>query len=163
MICELCKVNEASIKLIEIINGEKFETYICKECAKKKGLTNPESYISMAIDDAISKLAERKRKKVQQSEKKRLTCPFCRTTLSEFKATGKLGCKHCYSVFWFEISSIFNKYQGLKDSEIPDMMIESTEEKISKLKRELKKVIKREDYEKAAVIRDKINHLTNNN
>ena len=39
------------------------------------------------------------------------TCRYCKTTLSEFYATGMLGCKHCYTAFRPEIEIWLNKYQ----------------------------------------------------
>ena len=159
MKCEICRSNDAVIKLVEIINDEKFEMNLCMECAKKKGLNNPEANLKMIIEDAISMLENRRTRKRNTIEKKRLSCPFCLTTLSEFKRKGKLGCKHCYTIFWSEVVSVFNSYQGLDTNELPTIIAETQEEKIKRLQKELKQVVKSEEYEKAAIIRDKLDKL----
>lgn len=160
MKCEICNVNDATIKLVEIINGERFKMHICMSCARKRGLTNPEANLSNIIEDAIKKLENRQKSRKLHLHKKKLTCPFCQTTAVDFRKTGRLGCKHCYSIFWPEVVNILNKYQGLNSEELPNLLSETQEEKISRLKTELRKVVKKEDYEKAAEIRDKINNLS---
>ena len=38
-----------------------------------------------------------------------INCPVCKTTLKQFKATGKLGCSNCYDAFSNEISKLIGK------------------------------------------------------
>lgn len=39
-------------------------------------------------------------------------CRYCKTTLSDFYATGMLGCPYCYRTFEKELSSVLIKLQG---------------------------------------------------
>jgi protein arginine kinase activator len=38
-----------------------------------------------------------------------VVCPVCKTTLKEFKTSGKLGCPNCYDMFREEISNIIKR------------------------------------------------------
>ena len=39
-------------------------------------------------------------------------CKYCKTTLSDFYATGMLGCPNCYRAFEKELSPVLYKLQG---------------------------------------------------
>lgn len=34
MLCEKCKKNEVKINLVKIVNGEKYEIWLCEDCVK---------------------------------------------------------------------------------------------------------------------------------
>jgi len=83
-----------------------------------------------------------------QSVKEKI-CPQCGTFLSEVRTTGKLGCSHCHEAFSPELEYFFT----------PTNKTEETTHTHEDLTTKLQNAIKKEDYELAATLRDKIKKL----
>ena len=92
-----------------------------------------------------------------------IKCPQCGLTYKKFKALGKFGCSQCYKTFGDQIDSLVkglhghNTHRGKipKRSNIKIFLRRETE----KLRVDLEDAIKREEFEKAAIIRDEIKTL----
>ena len=104
----------------------------------------------------------------QESKK----CPVCGTDLQEIKRNSKFGCPHCYTFFDKESEYIIRKIHGDKQNtakknevktvseEIPEETpLSKAQKETERLKAKLKEAVRNEEYEKAAVIRDKISAL----
>lgn len=142
MLCEKCGKNPATVMYTQIINGHKESINICSECASKESIfDNFGSLLSFA----------------QPSVQRTALCPVCKTTLSQFTRSGRVGCGECYNTFRAQAKEILRKIHGttvhIKDEE-PVCEKEKSEEEI--LREELGKAIEAEDFEQAAVLRDKI-------
>jgi protein arginine kinase activator len=90
-------------------------------------------------------------------------CPQCGITFGEFKNQGRLGCAHDYTFFKERLEKLLKKVHGSVKyvGKVPPGY-ESTQihqNELIKLKRRLKKVVKAEEYEEAARIRDRIIEL----
>ena len=166
MLCEKCNKNEARVHLVKMINGKKSETWLCEKCAKEisNGALIPlmvegteAEEISKNIESLFSQMTREKKK---FSPKIDLICKHCGLTLSEFKKTGKLGCSECYDSFSEELEKIVIEFQG-SDTHVGKMPRREEEElnkfkEITNLQKKLKKAIEMEEYELAAILRDKI-------
>jgi protein arginine kinase activator len=110
-------------------------------------------------------------------------CSVCNMSFSEFSKTGRLGCSNCYKVFRNELNPILRRIHGSIEhkGKTPVRGVPGTPKKtentkaaqeneeaaksevncneLERLKTELNEAIKTEEYEKAAVIRDKIKEL----
>ncbi|MBR1981210.1 MAG: UvrB/UvrC motif-containing protein [Akkermansia sp.] len=82
-------------------------------------------------------------------------CPVCGFGVEDYRRTGHLGCPDCYTVFARELDPTAEEPERNND-EPPSL-------KKARLQKELKLAIEREDYERAATLRDQINALTDNN
>ncbi len=163
MKCQICNVNDANIVFTQIINSEKFVLKICTECAKKKGIsieiekpTQPK--VSSLIGGLTGDLTVKNDKDIPD-----LTCKTCGLTFAEFKKKGLFGCDECHTYFGDHISSLLKQIHGTdvhegKKPDTPTKEGKGGKEVISlrKLRTQLKKAVELEEYEKAAVIRDKI-------
>lgn len=142
MLCEKCGKRPATVMYTQIINGHKESLNICSECASKESIfDNFGSLLSFA----------------QPTVQKTLSCPVCKTTLAQFTRSGRMGCGECYNTFRTQAKEILRKIHGttqhIKDTEsVPAK--EKSEEEI--LREELNKAIEIEDFEQAAILRDKI-------
>lgn len=105
--------------------------------------------------------------KVIMSEPKRSipneVCPSCHMSLYQFSKSGKLGCPHCYEAFRPYLSDVLKSIHGNdthtgKISKNADKKIKIKRE-LEKLERELKLSIEKQDFENAAILRDKINDI----
>ncbi len=90
-------------------------------------------------------------------------CGFCGSTAATINSTGKLGCANCYLVFYDELLQTLKNLhpQTIHSGKIPKSApaIIKNNAVVQTLKQELKEAIEREDFEKAAVIRDKIKEI----
>lgn len=144
MLCERCKINQATYKKIRITNSSKSEVNLCNQCAIETG---------ELADDSIGSFlkAEPFKSRREHSEK---TCPTCGFNLKTINQKGQLGCGTCYEVFKEELRPMLKKIHGkcTHSGCIPS-------NRIMDIKREMQKAIEREDFERAAILRDKIKEL----
>lgn len=179
MKCQSCGKKEATVKYHENINGNKQTLYFCVDCAKKIGFSDFSDFstfpgfsnLSNFFAPIFSVMPEYNLLEQKQ-------CPVCGYTIEDYSNTGMLGCEECYKTFEENLDDLFYKINGKnrhikieksktsntinrnskKDNK--DSALESNNDKeISKLKKELEKLIKEEKYEEAAIIRDKIKGL----
>ncbi len=179
MKCQNCGENEANFRYTEVINGVKKEIALCDECRKKLGIQGLDFNIpidfSSFFGDFLNEYDDSSLFPML-TKPKQLKCDNCGMTYDEFMKEGKFGCSNCYNVFDSKIEPILkrihgeSKYLGRK-GKVPkvtntvgndtsvDPSSKADQNKnpdIAELKKELKKLIKEEKYEEAAVLRDKI-------
>ena len=84
-------------------------------------------------------------------------------TEREIRAAGKVGCPECYEAFADFLAPTLRRLHGgaVHRGRKPAKLTEKSkaENEISRLEGELKDCLQREDYEKAAVLRDTIREL----
>lgn len=167
MLCDECKRNNASVHFVSIINGEKKERHLCKDCAQKLGT---DSFMTFSWGDVFPTAF------AFQPPRTAARCPSCGTTLDDITKTGLLGCPACYSFLKSDIMPIIARVQSrTKHSgrvpmgyEAPklDKPLEAASEQNAdsleaKLKAELAQAVAAEEYERAAIIRDRLKALAN--
>ncbi|RKX69830.1 hypothetical protein DRP53_06965 [candidate division WOR-3 bacterium] len=157
MLCDNCKKREAKIKIKEIGPDHKIVVLnLCEECAEKKGIL---------IKQQISPL-EKLQELLTKTKKIDLICPNCGLSFTDFKKRGRFGCSQCYQTFRSEIERIIASIHGARshtgkrprEGEKP----QSQRIKMMRLREELKRALEREEYERAAEIRDQLKKLVNN-
>ncbi|MEA2011971.1 MAG: UvrB/UvrC motif-containing protein [Verrucomicrobiota bacterium] len=174
MLCDLCQENEASIIVHSNIEGKGQKTlHICEECAAQQGLNLVEGiFDSVDLSDFINNIAgtifdvDSSDNVDSTYEKyKKLKCKDCNLSFDEFRSTGKVGCQNCYNVFEDFLSETFiNIHQGnhhLGKAISKPKEKENYRSKISKLEKKLEKIVEKEKYEEAVIVRDKIKSLKN--
>ena len=177
MICEICNKNEATIHIQEIVNSQKKALHICQECASKKNgensllnglnladiLYNISTNMTAQLEEPISSSA----KKIAPVPL--VTCGKCGWSTVKFSEKGRLGCAECYNVFIDILSLAFkNMHKGtMHVGKRPGVPSKEADEdtrnaiELMKLQKQLEEHILREEFEKAAEIRDKIALLKN--
>lgn len=158
MLCQKCNKREATTHLSENINGVKKERHLCSECAAEEGIdmsfpTFDFGNFDFGFGSLLSSFFGNEERGLPNEKK----CPTCGRTLSEISRTGNVGCPDCYTTFEKELRPMLLKvHKG--DNHKGSVPHSSPEKKVSTddLKEELKAAIEREDFEKAAVLRDKI-------
>lgn len=92
------------------------------------------------------------------------TCPSCGTNLKSLMETSYVGCEKCYEVFEEYLDSFIKRNQFTRPHQGKFPMMGSSKGKsrkrINLLKKELKEEVAKENFERAAKIRDEINLLT---
>ncbi|MDD4363797.1 MAG: UvrB/UvrC motif-containing protein [Atribacterota bacterium] len=166
MLCQICKKNEATIKIVKVIGMNKTEIDVCSDCAKYlMGNSNTSiSFTKNSINDILVNLLNafynHTQEEISVDESLEKKCPNCGLTYSEFLKSGKLGCDKCYDVYEKHIKPLLSRLHGnyVHVGKMPKAIKINLNrmKKIQIKKEELQKAIKEEEYEKAAVLRDQI-------
>lgn len=160
--CDHCKKNQATIRMVQLINGERTEYNLCEECAAKMGGSlfsdaqfSLPNFLGSVFDSVLGSGQTRK-----NSAK---VCPVCGMRVQEIGKTGKVGCSACYTTFADEISSSLRRVQGTAQhtGKIPTRNGRPAQVKkqMEEYKLQLQEAVRNEEYEKAAEFRDKIKEL----
>jgi protein arginine kinase activator len=163
MKCQICQKNEANIIFTQIINNEKEVLHICSDCAKEKGISvtiekpsHPKG--NPFVGSLTGGLTESDEKSIPD-----LTCDVCGLTFADFKRIGLFGCDNCHKAFGEHTPSLLKQIHGtvVYCGKNPGELSEEGEklQQLQNLRARLQQCIETEDYERAAVIRDKIADL----
>jgi protein arginine kinase activator len=158
MNCEKCHKNHATIHLTAIEGGAKKEAHLCEECARQTGV---HLKFNLSIGDLLGSLMEPAAAKAPKAVG--LRCPECGITYAEFKAKARLGCAKDYEIFKAELVRLLEKIHGATEhaGKAPPSADAATrkENELVRLRKDLERVVKSEDFERAAEIRDRIRVL----
>ncbi|MBR4296480.1 MAG: UvrB/UvrC motif-containing protein [Clostridia bacterium] len=176
MLCEKCKKNNASVFYEENINGKGRSYALCQTCAeelKKSGELPSEnlfesfgfsSPITQLHDSLFGSLFSLGEQSMHLNAPK--SCSACGSTLRDLQKNGKAGCGECYKTFSSELEPTIRSIHGnaRHTGRVPEAYREkhARYNEIKMLRQELKDAISKEDFEKAATLRDKIKELENN-
>ena len=191
MLCEKCKVREANIKYTEIINGVKTEHNFCSHCAKEMDFGQYTALLDgeFPLGKLLSGLLGLEEDEEETDERFRVVCPTCGTSFDDFVQNSRFGCPDCYGVFDLLISDNIKQLQGSdahkgkhpkyhrQESETsgefggeaaaqPGTVFQeadTVQEQIRILEARRQEAVRREDYETAALCRDKIKALREEN
>ncbi len=161
MLCEKCNKRMATVHLTKIINNKKSEMHLCQECAKESGEFEFTFQPSFGFQNLISDLFEPGPFTVGIGERNR--CSVCGMSLADFKQTGRLGCGHCYEVYAQQLLPILHRVQKGQEhiGKVPHRAGEHLKDKrrMERLRAQLQEAIAKEEYERAAEIRDELRRL----
>ena len=159
MKCEICGIREAVIHIQQIIGKERMDLHLCESCALERGIAGNEEKSELSISNLLTGLIDLRHMKGLRNK----VCPRCDSSLEEIKKHERVGCGECFIVYSNEIRSFLNKMVGKTQhkGKYPKRLLtyKTFLVDVIKLKEGLKEAVKREDYEKAAVLRDRIKRL----
>ncbi|RKY42249.1 MAG: hypothetical protein DRP85_03470 [Candidatus Makaraimicrobium thalassicum] len=162
MKCDICGVREATVHLTEVVNDKVTKLHLCEQCAKAK---SEEMQSHFGLTDLLSGLMDFGTSVPEGRIKKevKVKCPVCGMTYYDFQRTGRLGCGRCYATFAKNMSELLRKIHG-SDRHVGKMPFKGKEvlkeqQDIQRLKNELNELVRAEEFEKAALLRDRIKDL----
>ncbi len=173
MLCDKCKKREATIYYTEIIGGEKTELHYCEECAAestnfqfKYSGTNKE----LTLGDLLSSILGNyyNNPPVKEESKAAVTqCDQCGMTYETFLQGGKFGCAKCYASFGKQLENSFRQIHGASShvGKRPKGFVSKTDKilsdlsEVERLSIQLQDAVEKEEFEKAAKLRDTIRAL----
>jgi len=119
MLCDVCQTRQAEIFYTEIVNGQKKEQHLCKQCASEHTvlpinelLTGQGISVGSILSGILSSYAKDRGDALSSEKRIETRCPECGTTESDFLKTGRVGCPVCYNVFRDMIAKNFKAMQG---------------------------------------------------
>lgn len=163
MMCDECGIRPATIRLMSIVDGEKTARSLCAHCLADVKKSMPHIDLSGLDGMLASLLAATKKMGMQQQPDLDITCQNCGTTYEQFQKSGLLGCAGCYEAFQEPLEELLKQVHGQTQhmGKAPGVLETGISHKISiyTLKQQLKEAIAAEEYEQAAVLRDRIRQL----
>jgi protein arginine kinase activator len=163
MTCDVCKTNEASVFLTQIVDGKMQKVNLCESCSKAKGVDDPTGFALADLLLGLGAAQEIERGGGGQAHR----CPGCGFSQADFKKTGRLGCAQCYETFAEGLNSLLKAmhkgtvHTGKVPARISRLIERESALKI--LQRDLQKAVSEENYETAAQIRDQLRQLETSN
>ena len=175
MLCNKCQKKEATCFIEKNINGKVTKLALCRDCAEKSdefkfdpfdGLNMFNNFFGIPVKTLNNGVSEKR-------------CTLCASTFEDLVNSGKVGCAECYKVFADELAPTIKRIHGARThigrrprAVTPDSNSDNTENAVEdskddekkilkQLKRDLSDAVKREEYEKAAELRDKIKNIEN--
>jgi protein arginine kinase activator len=184
MLCSNCGKREVEVLIKQVVDNEVHNLNLCRVCAEELGFISPDiPSITISFSLGEPDMFEQKKTKRIKLEKREnaydsLVCTSCGTKFAEFRKTGLLGCPACYESFRFPLGARFQREQGaeshwsgsenfeaigvVKDiAEIADMERIKNERRanIDRLTHEIEDAVSREEYERAAELKNILSPL----
>ncbi|PLR77929.1 hypothetical protein CU633_08495 [Bacillus sp. V3-13] len=167
MICEDCNQRPATMHFTKIVNGEKTEVHLCEKCAQEKGdMFMFNSGSGFSINNLLAGLlnvepAFPQSTKPQYDQDDIVQCENCKMTFPQFAKVGRFGCANCYDTFKEQLKPILRRLHSgnwSHNGKIPKRIGGSIQlrRKLDSLKQNLQELISKEEFEKAAQVRDEI-------
>lgn len=162
MLCEHCKERDAVVHLTRIVDNAVTQLHLCEKCAAEKGVETTIALPQHPLGDILQA--------VQQQAAQQATpalgtetgvCQFCGATARDFRATGRLGCAHCYEAMEQSLRELLRRLHGSSthvgaryEAPHPEVVGEANEQ--AALRDRLRRAIEAEQFELAAELRDRL-------
>ena len=156
MLCDQCGERDAKVQLASIVDNEVKQQHLCEKCAAERGV---ETTVSVPKHPLSAFLHEVQAQAAASTDAGK--CTFCGTTMSDFRATGRWGCSHCYTSFEPSMRELLRRVHGNakhagRKYEAPAPALDAQATILGELKDRLRRAIESEQFEVAADLRDKI-------
>ena len=158
MKCDVCGKNDAVIHVKQIMGEQVKELHLCTNCAGDKGISGEEDLVELSLSQLLTGLIDLTDK--YSGNEVRDVCSVCGTTIKDFRKNASVGCADCYNVFSKDIETYLENTAGQVQhtGKLPEKVVTLKTLLVDKesLKAKLEKAIAAENYEQAAVLRDRI-------
>lgn len=158
MLCEKCKKNNATVRIMRKEADGYREYALCQACAYEKVTQNPASLLKELLSKEISSEASA-RVEPDTGE----ACPSCGITYKQFRRVGRLGCGECYDVFSDKLETIMTKVHNANShfGKTPMVSSDLRDRRLSlrSLRQQLNRALECEDFKSAVTLRDQIRDL----
>jgi protein arginine kinase activator len=163
--CQTCAKEKATLQYTEVVGTVKKVQWLCQRCAELRGLMAWQADAASAVEqdgtgpELVGPYAiEPTGTAVKVGHARR--CEACGTSLVAIRRSGRVGCPQCYETFREHLEPLLRRVHGAVEhrGNAPvgrgDVVRQQVE--LSQLRRELQEAVRREDYERAARLRDEI-------
>ncbi len=160
MVCDQCRERDAIVHLTQIIEGAVSQVHLCEKCAAERGIETTVAVPKHPLGDFLQAVQQQ----AAQLPGDAARCAYCGTSLRDFRASGRLGCAHCYGAFEQSLRELLRRVHGgtrhegwRYESGDPELLQRDLQ--LHDLRRRLQQAIDDEAFESAATLRDEIRGL----
>lgn len=149
--CDECHQRPASLHVVRIADGHKEERNLCERCALEKG-DLPFAWEPHPLQQLLAGMLK------PQPQAVEVRCPKCGTTYADFARTSLLGCAACYQAFKAHLGPVLRRVHGGGRHRGKTLAPRAGDGRpsVEGLRAELREAVAKEDYELAAVLRDRM-------
>ena len=175
MLCQNCNQNDATTHIKRVVNGEATEHHLCPACAKKLGYDHFFDDFSLSIPNIFSSFFHDTMPALSRAGVEH--CETCGSSFEDIVRSGMVGCADCYEKFYDRLLPSIQRIHGRakhagktphytvepdeKAADTPKNEAEpqTLEAQIAALQRQMQTAIESQNFEQAAVLRDRIKEL----
>ncbi len=160
MLCDQCRERDAIVHLTQIVEQAMSQVHLCEQCAAERGIETGTKEPKGPLGDFLQAVQQQ----TAQYPGDAARCAYCGTSLRDFRASGRLGCAHCYAAFEQSLRELLRRVHGSTRHEgwrheIRDPDLLTREATLHGLRDKLQRAVADEAFEVAATLRDQIRGL----
>ena len=160
MLCDNCKERDAVVHLTRIVDNAVTQLHLCEACARAQGVETTVAVPKHPLGDILQAVQQGSTTPAETSA----ACPFCQATARDFRATGRLGCPHCYDAMEPSLRELLRRLHGSsrhvgRRYEPPPAHVVHKADSLHDLRDRLQRAVAAEQFELAAELRDRIRVL----
>jgi len=162
MLCQECQKRPANIHLTQMVNNQQSTRHLCEQCAQEKGALAFKVNPPFSIHNLLAGLLGMDVPPACPAGDAgvRVQCEGCGLTYAQFGQIGRFGCSRCYSAFNVRLLPLFRRVQGSAQhvGKLPTRAggLFKMRRDIEELRQQLQNHVAREEFEQAAVVRDRL-------
>lgn len=153
MLCDSCQSQEATVHYKEVCDGAVAESHLCEQCARAQGL--PLDQKLPLTDFLFGVGAGSAAFRPDTSPAGASACPFCGMTQEKLRKHSRFGCSECYIVFADDVARMVRELQ--RDDSHRGKTVFSLS--VEALQAAIERAVQCEDFEYAAVLRNRMTRL----
>ncbi len=161
MLCQKCHKNLSTVRYAEVVDGKVTDQHLCAEC-----LASHQQEAGAGFE--LSAPAVRKppaERVAQEAVRTQRACPLCGMLLSQVLESNRVGCSRCFESFGGQIESVLEGLHRSLRHKGKVFRLDDTRARVRanlETKRALlRSMLRAENYEEAATLRDDIRGLEN--
>ena len=160
MLCDQCHERDAVLNLTQIVENAVTQLHLCEKCAAERGIETTVAMPKHPLGDFLEAVQQQALQLPGDAAK----CSHCGTSLKDFRASGRLGCAHCYGAFEHSLRDLLRRVHGNAQHvgraySVPNPALLERDVSLGALRAQLAKAIENEEFEAAASLRDQIRTL----
>ncbi len=157
MLCDSCKERDAVVHLTRIVDNAVTQLHLCEKCAAAKGVETTLAVPQHPLGDILQAVQQQTSTTAEDAA----ACSFCGATARDFRATGRLGCPHCYDAMEKSLRELLRRLHGSSRHvgqryDAPATHVASKSDSVHDLRDRLQRAVDSEQFELAAELRDRI-------
>lgn len=161
MLCDQCRERDAVVMVTSVVQDAVKQLNLCERCAAERGVETP-SAAKNPIGELLSAVHAAPTAAGAASDAAR--CSFCQTSKHDFRASGRLGCAHCYGAFEASLRDLLRRVHGHsvhvgRRYHPPQPAVLGRAATLRELRARLERAVAGEEFETAASLRDEIRGL----
>jgi protein arginine kinase activator len=160
MLCEKCGQNQASVRIVQVENGQKSEVNLCQACAQGFGAGFAAGF---DLQNILANMFDLPKVWGAVSAPDQRRCPTCKSSLVDIQKRAQLGCSECYTVFENELDALLRRIHSTNRhvGKIPATGYAKVrmQRQIEDLRRKMEECVRSERFEEAAEYRDEVRRL----
>jgi protein arginine kinase activator len=158
MLCDHCKERDAVVHLTRIVDNAVTQLHLCEKCAAEKGVETTIALPQHPLGEILQAVQSQASPATAADA---TVCAFCGATARDFRATGRLGCAHCYDSMESSLRELLRRLHGSSkhvgrryEAPRPETLAEVDVR--TELRDKLQRAVDAEQFELAAELRDKL-------